>query len=50
MADMTRNPAGYMQEPGRHTRHSTERNGKFVRGPKRGRKGVARGGRLKRSR
>ena len=45
---MKRNPIGTEQDLGKHTRHTSLRNGKFVGGPKRGRKGKGRGGRLKR--
>ena len=44
---MRRAGAAYMLDLSRHTRRSTERNGKFVTGPKSGRDGVGKGGRLK---
>jgi hypothetical protein len=48
---MKRNPAGYMQSTGRHNRRTLEGNGLLARGGKRkGRKGHAGGGRVKRGR
>lgn len=45
---MKRNPIGTEQNLGQHNRKSSLRNGKFVKGPARGRKGMGRGGKLKR--
>lgn len=47
---MKRNPIGYMASHGRGGKGTTERNGKFVGGPSKGRVGHAKGGRVKRGR
>jgi hypothetical protein len=44
---MKRNPAAYMANASRHTRRTIETNGKYVRGKRRGRKGVGRGGKVR---
>ena len=44
---MKRNPAAYMHSSKRHTRHSLEGNGLLANGPKKGRVGRGKGGRLK---
>lgn len=47
---MKRNPAAFMATTARGGKGTTERNGKFVRGPKSGRKGHGRGGKMGRGR
>jgi hypothetical protein len=47
---MKRNGIGHHLNVGRSSRRTSERNGKFVHGPAKGRMGKAKGGRVKRSR